>query len=95
MVVSAPLSVTKNTTAVTVIGFEATIKDFVTLKGDFGFAKVGTDISVVVQNGSATLSAVGFTVGVNSAKMGLLVKAMAASPFRPQAIRRSLCSGSL
>ncbi|MFN0077230.1 MAG: DUF4347 domain-containing protein, partial [Prosthecobacter sp.] len=73
--VSAPIVVDDNTVAVSMIGFEATISNFVTLKGDFGFKKSGSDMAVAVNGASATLTVGSFEVGVTSATLGLLVTA--------------------
>ena len=73
--VTATVNVTANTTAVSVQGFQASISNFVTLQGDFGFSKTaGGDLAVVVNGASATLTAVGLTVGVTNATMAMLIK---------------------
>ena len=73
--VNAPIVVDDNTVAVTMIGFQASIANFVTLKGDFGFKKSGNDMAVAVNGASATLMVGSFEVGVTSATLGMVVTA--------------------
>ena len=72
--VTAPLKVTNGTIAVTAIGFEATLLNFVTIKGNFGFKKQGADITVAATNASALLTVTGFSAGVKNATLALLIK---------------------
>ena len=72
--ITAPVKVTDGTIAVTAIGFEATIANFVTIKGDFGFKKQGGDISIAAANASALLTAGSFTAGVKNATLAVIIK---------------------
>ena len=59
----------------TAVGFNATIANFVTLMGDFGFKKTATnEIIVVALNAGASLTAGSMSVGVSGATLGLLIK---------------------
>ena len=73
--VSAGINVDDNTIAVSMLGFQASIANFVTLKGDFGFKKSGNDMAVAVNGASATLTVGSFEVGVTSATLGMVVTA--------------------
>ncbi|MDZ5461860.1 hypothetical protein, partial [Azohydromonas lata] len=50
-------AIAANTVAFTLKGFSADIANFVSLSGDLGFAKTGTDIVAVGSNVTAALSA--------------------------------------
>ena len=74
--ISAPINVLNGVTSVTVTGLSATVLDFVTISGDFGFEKtVGGDLEVVGNSVSAKLVLAGdvIQVGVTGAKLALIV----------------------
>ena len=76
--ISAPVNVVDGVTSVTVTGLEATVVDFVTIRGDFGLEKTaGGDLEVVGNSVDARLQLAGdlVDVGVTGAKLGVLVKA--------------------
>jgi hypothetical protein len=69
-------SITSPYNTVTVTGFTASIADFVTLSGNFGFQKSGTDLLAAATNATVRLEA-GSTVkaGLTGATVGLVIKA--------------------
>jgi predicted P-loop ATPase/GTPase len=68
-------AIAANTIAFTVEGFEASILDFVTLSGDIGFKKSGSDIIAVGNNVSASLEAGPVYARVTGADFGLMTGA--------------------
>ena len=65
-------AIAANTVAFEVVGFSATVSDFVTLSGNFGFAKQGTDIVAVGSSVGASLTAgAAVSVSLTGAKFGL------------------------
>ncbi len=72
--ITTTVNVAANTTAVTATGLNATISNFVTLSGNFGFQKSGSDIVTVATNASAIMSGAGFSVGLTGATLAMLLK---------------------
>ena len=75
--VSAPVNVADNVTSVTVTGLSATISEFVTISGDYGFKKDASGNLIIVGNNATARLEVGSVVkvGVTGATLGLLIKA--------------------
>ena len=71
--VSGTPPVTTAYAAVTVTGFDATILNFVTITGNFGFQDDAAGLEVVANGASAVLSAGSFKVGVTDARLALVL----------------------
>ena len=73
--ITAPIDVIDGTTKVEVVGLSVELGSFLSLGGDFAFRKDGSgNIEAAANNVSAALGAGGFSVGVNSGTLALLLK---------------------